>query len=194
MTDEPVEEEDEDAVEERDPHEAARSNSASSSGRNRRVFWQDGQRHETHELHDRDHYPRATSSAGDEQVTEPEEEEEDAVPQSFLIEAAPRKSSAASTSQSRREERRAARSMRKSNRHTSSTAPGAQPQLSKPPRPSELDGPAVMAAGASDTTTAFASTRSQKGLDDYQKALWNWVNVYNLDAYLQEVRYNRKHQ
>ncbi|KAG8876541.1 autophagy protein atg9 [Tulasnella sp. 331] len=177
MTGEPVEEEDEDADEDEDPHRAARSNSASSPGRNKRVFWQDGQQHETLELHDRDHHPHPTPNAADEQVTEPEEEE-DAVPQSFLIEAAPRKSSAASTSQSRREERRAARLLRKSNRHQSSTAPGAQPQLSKPPRPSELEGPAVMAAGSSDTTTAFASTRPQKGLDDYQKALWNWVYAY----------------
>ncbi|KAG8994151.1 autophagy protein atg9 [Tulasnella sp. JGI-2019a] len=183
MTDIPVEEEEEE--EDHDPQQAERSNSAGSSGRNKRVFWKDGQRHETHELDDRDHYPRANSNAGDEQVTEPEEEE-DTVPQSFLIETAPRKSSAASTSQSRREERRAARSMRKSNR-PSPAGPGAQPQLSKPPRPSELDSPTAMAAGSSDATTAFASTRPQKGLDDYQKALWNWVNVYNLDAYLQEV-------
>jgi autophagy-related protein 9 len=28
-----------------------------------------------------------------------------------------------------------------------------------------------------------------RGLDDYEKALWNWVNVYNLDAFLQEVYY-----
>jgi len=26
-----------------------------------------------------------------------------------------------------------------------------------------------------------------RGLDDYEKALWNWVNVYNLDAFLQDV-------
>ena len=28
-----------------------------------------------------------------------------------------------------------------------------------------------------------------RGLDDYEKALWNWINVYNLDAFLQEVYY-----
>jgi autophagy-related protein 9 len=28
-----------------------------------------------------------------------------------------------------------------------------------------------------------------RGLDDHEKALWNWVNVYNLDAFLQEVYY-----
>ncbi|EIN07043.1 APG9-domain-containing protein [Punctularia strigosozonata HHB-11173 SS5] len=28
-----------------------------------------------------------------------------------------------------------------------------------------------------------------RGLDNYERALWNWVNVYNLDAFLQEVYY-----
>jgi len=28
---------------------------------------------------------------------------------------------------------------------------------------------------------------SKRGLDEYQQALWRWVNVYNLDEYLQEV-------
>lgn len=28
---------------------------------------------------------------------------------------------------------------------------------------------------------------AMRGLDDYEKALWNWVNVYDLDAFLQEV-------
>lgn len=71
--------------------------------------------------------------------------------------------------------------------------------LSVPPRPSELEegdhktrpyaqssrnssvggtGPAKRRAGA-----------SKGGLDAYERALWNWVNVYNLDAFLQEVYY-----
>ena len=28
-----------------------------------------------------------------------------------------------------------------------------------------------------------------RGLDDHEKALWNWVNVYNLDAFLQDAYY-----
>lgn len=28
---------------------------------------------------------------------------------------------------------------------------------------------------------------ARRGLDEYQQALWRWVNVYNLDEYLQEV-------
>lgn len=31
------------------------------------------------------------------------------------------------------------------------------------------------------------SASSRNGLDDYQQALWRWVNVYNLDEFLQEV-------
>lgn len=188
MTDEPVEEEDEEEDEER--REATQSTSAGSSSRNRRVLWGDAARQkEEHELHHHQSQ-RNSNHGGEEQLTEPEEEE-DAVPQSFLIEAVPRKAAAhvGSSSQSRREERRTARSMKKSSRHPSSSRAAPIPQkLSKPPRPSELDGPAVLNAGPSDTGTAFASTRPQRGLDDYQKALWNWVNVYNLDAYLQEVR------
>ena len=35
----------------------------------------------------------------------------------------------------------------------------------------------------------FRHHKPMRGLDDYEKALWNWVNVYNLDAFLQEVYY-----
>ena len=28
-----------------------------------------------------------------------------------------------------------------------------------------------------------------RGLDEYERALWDWVNVYNLDAFLQEAYY-----
>ena len=28
-----------------------------------------------------------------------------------------------------------------------------------------------------------------RGLDEHERALWNWVNVYNLDAFLQEAYY-----
>ena len=38
------------------------------------------------------------------------------------------------------------------------------------------------------SNTSYHQTRpTMRGLDDYEKALWNWVNVYNLDAFLQEV-------
>lgn len=58
--------------------------------------------------------------------------------------------------------------------------------VSIPPRPSELE--------PEDVTTASEplkepKTRQMRGLDAYERALWNWVNVYNLDAFLQEAYY-----
>ncbi|KIM30981.1 hypothetical protein M408DRAFT_327891 [Serendipita vermifera MAFF 305830] len=41
-------------------------------------------------------------------------------------------------------------------------------------------------AGYSESGTQDTSKR---GLDEYQQALWRWVNVYNLDEYLQEIYY-----
>jgi autophagy-related protein 9 len=35
--------------------------------------------------------------------------------------------------------------------------------------------------------TTRGQSDAKKGLDEYQQALWRWVNVYNLDEYLQEV-------
>lgn len=53
--------------------------------------------------------------------------------------------------------------------------------LSIPPRPSELpeDQPTM--------TDSYRSPPPMRGLDAYERALWNWVNVANLDAFLQEV-------
>jgi autophagy-related protein 9 len=66
-----------------------------------------------------------------------------------------------------------------------------------PPRPSEVGGEADGEAtprnsspgtGFSEPLSDYKRQSTQmRGLDDYEKALWNWVNVYNLDAFLQEV-------
>ena len=66
-----------------------------------------------------------------------------------------------------------------------------------PPRPSEVGGEAdgevtprnsSPGAGFSEPLSDYRRQSTQMhGLDDYEKALWNWVNVYNLDAFLQEV-------
>ena len=52
-----------------------------------------------------------------------------------------------------------------------------------PPKPSEID-----------PTNQFPhrysgppQPKQMRGLDAYERALWHWVNVYNLDAFLQEV-------
>ena len=56
-----------------------------------------------------------------------------------------------------------------------------------PPRPSDLQSPGDFALPAPNTTSSSSATGRKTGLDAYERALWNWVNVYNLDAFLQEV-------
>ncbi|KAF8891195.1 autophagy protein Apg9-domain-containing protein [Infundibulicybe gibba] len=70
------------------------------------------------------------------------------------------------------------------------------PSVSIPLRPSELDPDEHVPRGGS-SRRAYSDVSSDqerqpypmRGLDDYERALWNWVNVYNLDAFLQEVYY-----
>lgn len=115
---------------------------------------------------------------------------DDEVPQSFMIEASSRKPSSSPGCVSNGKER-------SSRTHPLHSAPGraslrpvlptiasVPSRVSIPPRPSELN--------TEDATQSEPSERQPKqmrGLDAYERALWNWVNVYNLDAYLQEVYY-----
>ena len=68
--------------------------------------------------------------------------------------------------------------------------------VNAPPTPkwSGLDEEAERSNNPRTSTPSQASNHSphqtrstMRGLDDYEKALWNWVNVYNLDAFLQDV-------
>ena len=54
-----------------------------------------------------------------------------------------------------------------------------EPERSRDPRTS---------TPSQGSNASYHQTRpTMRGLDDYEKALWKWVNVYNLDAFLQEV-------
>ncbi|KZT09581.1 APG9-domain-containing protein [Laetiporus sulphureus 93-53] len=57
--------------------------------------------------------------------------------------------------------------------------------VSTPPRPSEID---VEEAKGSEPLQG-SHPKVMRGLDAHERALWNWVNVYNLDAFLQEAYY-----
>jgi autophagy-related protein 9 len=73
------------------------------------------------------------------------------------------------------------------------------PSVFIPPRPSEVDPEAdderiprnaSSGAGFNEPLSDYNHrSKSMRGLDEYERALWNWVNVYNLDAFLQEVYY-----
>ena len=60
------------------------------------------------------------------------------------------------------------------------------------PRPSDLTEeptPAEFDYSSPRRDPPYSRHKPVRGLDDYEKALWNWINVYNLDAFLQEVYY-----
>lgn len=120
------------------------------------------------------------------------ESSDDEVPQSFMIEAsskAPAKSrmkdSAATIGRSRPLHSGPSR-------HTGPILPvaSATSGTSIPPRPSEIDEPPPRTyAQQRSSGTRGAQPNPMHGLDAYERALWNWVNVYSLDAFLQEVYY-----
>jgi autophagy-related protein 9 len=125
-----------------------------------------------------------TSPSNNAGIEDEEEEEDDGeVPQSFMIEARrPRNS---------REGRNGKPKSPTHARHSSRTSflgGGAKQQISMPPRPSDLQSAADFALPLPNTAPVHSPTPKQ-GLDEYERALWNWVNVYNLDAYLQEARH-----
>lgn len=62
---------------------------------------------------------------------------------------------------------------------------GIKNPISMPPRPSDLQSASDFALPLPNTSAA--SSAPKQGLDEYERALWSWVNVYNLDAFLQEV-------
>lgn len=55
--------------------------------------------------------------------------------------------------------------------------------VSIPPRPSELD----LDEAQESRPLHEHQSKHMRGLDAHERALWSWVNVYNLDAFLQEV-------
>jgi autophagy-related protein 9 len=102
-----------------------------------------------------------------------ESESDGEVPQSFLIESPATRRAPLSRKGRARDTRHA----------PNATTPLELPQISVPPRPSEIN----LEHPPSRSPSAVAQPNPKRGLDAYERALWNWVNVYNLDAFLQEV-------
>ncbi|KAJ7221038.1 autophagy protein Apg9-domain-containing protein [Mycena haematopus] len=118
---------------------------------------------------------------------------DDEVPQSFMIEAASKKSSKKGKSKSNPD----------SGRGRSQPLHSVAGRQLPPVLPTHTTSPTSPRPGLSPTdnlnhdrpmsqTSSNGHDRPPKqmrGLDAYERALWNWVNVYNLDAFLQEVYY-----
>jgi autophagy-related protein 9 len=116
---------------------------------------------------------------------------DDEVPQSFMIEAS---SPSRTASRGRQQSKGKSRIQPPRPNSSKRSAPLAIPStvadipLSIPPRPSELHFEEPVPSRSSEQSERH-SPKPMRGLDAYERALWNWVNVYNLDAFLQEVYY-----
>ena len=119
------------------------------------------------------------------------ESSDDEVPQSFMIEASSRKpvkDTVVRSSPSASPRQATNLSLGKKVPRSVSTP---LPSVSAPPQPLE-DGeytPRPSVERVRSTSNGERQPKPMRGLDDYERALWNWVNVYNLDAFLQEVYY-----
>ncbi len=103
-----------------------------------------------------------------------ESESDGEVPQSFLIESPASRRAPLSRKGRTRDTRHA----------TNATTHIDAPRISVPPRPSEIN---VERAPLTRSPLTAGQSNPKRGLDAYERALWNWVNVYNLDAFLQDV-------
>ena len=102
-----------------------------------------------------------------------ESESDGEVPQSFLIEPPASRRAPLSRNGRARDKRQA----------SNATNPVDPPRISVPPRPSEIN----VERPLTRSPPTAGQSNPKRGLDAYERALWNWVNVYNLDAFLQEV-------
>ncbi|KAI0032191.1 autophagy protein Apg9-domain-containing protein [Vararia minispora EC-137] len=103
-----------------------------------------------------------------------ESESDDEVPQSFMIESPARPPS------SRLSKGKARQTLRPASQNGLSIPTG----ISVPPRPSEIN---IDDQRLPEPVSQQTQRRQMRGLDAYERALWKWVNVYNLDSFLQEV-------
>jgi autophagy-related protein 9 len=103
-----------------------------------------------------------------------ESESDGEVPESFLMESPASRRAPLSRKGRTRDSRHA----------TNATTHIDAPRISVPPRPSEInvDRPPLVRS-----LPSAGQSNPKRGLDAYERALWNWVNVYNLDAFLQDV-------
>ena len=117
---------------------------------------------------------------------------DDEVPQSFMIEASARNSARGrQQAKGKRREKTRIKSPLSPAKKETPILPSTLEDipLSVPPRPSELDVDEPPLQSRSPEPFEPRPPKQMRSLDAYERALWNWVNVYNLDAFLQEVYY-----
>ncbi|KAJ7286140.1 putative transmembrane protein [Mycena rebaudengoi] len=120
------------------------------------------------------------------------ESSDDEVPQSFMIEATSKKPSAkgkananSSSSSGRPRPLHSVSGRQLPPILPTHTSPHASTSL----RPPADDSHVPRSSSRASSNDHDRQPKPMRGLDAYERALWNWVNVYNLDAFLQEVYY-----
>ncbi|KAH8117210.1 APG9-domain-containing protein [Phellopilus nigrolimitatus] len=161
-----LEEEEDEQEQEGIEEDATRTRSPFRSSGDHRVSWGESSRMNVIRHNVQEHQRVQLDESSDEEV-----------PQSFMIEASPHTRKLQSKGKGKAHSRHA---------HKSSSSRPILPMsnedtLHLPPRPSEIDPP------PNDEPQAETARKQMRGLDAYERALWNWVNVYNLDVFLQDV-------
>ncbi|KAJ7156996.1 putative transmembrane protein [Mycena crocata] len=116
------------------------------------------------------------------------ESSDDEVPQSFMIEATSKKSSGKGKSKST-DSGRSQPLHSVAGRQLPPVLPTHTTSPRTPTSPRPGFSPTERPSSRTSSTGHDRPSRQMRGLDAYERALWNWVNVYNLDAFLQEVYY-----
>lgn len=118
----------------------------------------------------------------DDKIHENESSEDEVSPQDFMIETTHKPLTSPRQPTTSASERR--RPLYTNSRPPNSRQTSILP-VSIPPRPSEVE----TRETSPSRLLEERQPKQMRGLDAYERALWNWVNVYNLDAFLQEAYY-----
>jgi autophagy-related protein 9 len=112
---------------------------------------------------------------------------DDEVPQSFMVEASSKQSPSRS---SKGKERSTRKQLAQPSSGKASARPTLPTVVSFPSADAVSPQPSQQGTGNGERPSSpERQPKPMRGLDAYERALWNWVNVYNLDAFLQEVYY-----
>ncbi|KAJ7775186.1 putative transmembrane protein [Mycena metata] len=114
---------------------------------------------------------------------------DDEVPQSFMIEATSKKSSKKGKAKSNSDSGRAQPLHSVAGRALPPVLPTHATSPRSPPAAFNSTDESGRPLSRTSSNGHDRPARQMRGLDAYERALWNWVNVYNLDAFLQEVYY-----
>lgn len=112
--------------------------------------------------------------------SESRESSDDEVPQSFMIETSPQTRLSSTPRRSKGKGKESKRSKKSSSKQPILPISNND-TLRLPPRPSDIE------PSPDNDPRPETMRKPMRSLDAYERALWNWVNVYDLDIFLQDA-------